>query len=409
MDASVCLVKGHITRVVPGVLVIVLAVGWHSDAAAAEKHDFIEVRNPKRVSVKRFPCERVRLGNIDDYKPSLALLPRNELLLTMFSGRRTKAGKIIEQTIVYRSSDGGQTWSNRFEPDIAGREPALSVTRNGTVFVTSHLLAQDVRNRDGYTHSYLHRSQDGGRTWTTMRVEPKAFRPRTVGLTTRNVLELADHSLLLGISEHAPNCQSYVLRSTDGGKTWTEKYPARFKDVPKNYPYTLFGEAHLWQARSGKLYAILRVGSGNSWPLRGTKDPGNNDQSERMIVYSSTDRGRNWTQVRDLGGYGQMYMSILRLGDGWLLLTFTQRAIEPPLGVRAVLGRETQDGFHFDLKHDQIMLDTKTPVGKPSGGGFGPTVRLADGTLVTSYTYRTADNRKLAEVVRWRLPELKRP
>jgi hypothetical protein len=385
----------------------VAAVAWvHEGAFSADPPSFIEVRNPKRLAVDKIPCQRIPLGEVGDYKPTIAPLPGGGLLLCMFSGRRMEDGKIAEQTILYRSSDGGKTWLERETPDIAGREPALSVTKDGTVFITTHLLAQDVRNQDGYTHSYLHRSQDGGRTWTTTRVEPEEFRPRTTGLTTRNVLQLADGSLLLGVSEHGiKNCKSFAWRSTDNGKTWTEKYPARFADVPKNYPYTLFGEAHLWQARSGELYAILRVGAGNSWPLPGSTDPGNNDQSERMIVYTSEDMGRNWSKVSDLGDYGQMYMSILRLGEGRLLLTFTQRAITPPLGVRAVLGR-THDGFHFDLEHDQIMIDTKTPDGVASGGGFGPTVRLDDGTLVTSYTYRAADDHKHAEVVRWRMPEL---
>jgi len=52
-----------------------------------------------------------------------------------------------------------------------------------------------------------------------------------------------------------------------------------------------------------------------------------------MIVYASSDMGRNWSKVRDLGGYGQMYMSMLRVREGRLMLTFTQRAIKPPLGV----------------------------------------------------------------------------
>ena len=208
---------------------------------------------------------------------------------------------------------------------------------------------------------------------------------------------------MVGVSEHAPKSQSSIWISVDRGRSWSEKYQARFEGVPKNYPYTLLGEAHLWQARSGTIYAILRVGVGNSWPLPGTTDPGKNDQSERMIVYSSMDKGRSWRKVNDLGRYGQMYPSITRLGDGHLLLTFTQRAIDPPLGVRAVLGRETKDGFSFDLKNDHIMLDTKTPVGVRSGGGFGPTVKLKDGTLVTSYTYRDADDIKHAEVVRWKM------
>jgi len=124
-----------------------------------------------------------------------------------------------------------------------------------------------------------------------------------------------------------------------------------------------------------------------------------------MIVYSSHEMGRKWSRVGDLGGYGQMYMSLLEVGKDRLLLTFTQRAIELPFGVWAVPGQQTKDGFSFDMKHDQIMLDTKTPRGIASGGGFGPTVRLADGTLITSYTYRDAGSRTHAEVVRWRLPE----
>ena len=103
-----------------------------------------------------------------------------------------------------------------------------------------------------------------------------------------------------------------------------------------------------------------------------------------------------------------MYMSVLRLGEGRLLLTYTQRAILQPLGVRAVLGREMEEGFRFEMKHDLMMIDTKTPAGVSSGGGFGPTVRLADGTLVTSYTYRDAENQKHAEVVRWNMPDFKK-
>ena len=43
-------------------------------------------------------------------------------------------------------------------------------------------------------------------------------------------------------------------------------------------------------------------------------------------------------------------------------------------------------------------------MGRDQGGGFGPTVRLDDGTLVTSYSYRDAGDRTHLEVVRWKLP-----
>ena len=51
------------------------------------------------------------------------------------------------------------------------------------------------------------------------------------------------------------------------------------------------------------------------------------------------------------------------------------------------------------------MLDTRTPVGKYQGGGFGPTVQLEDGTLVTSYSYRGEDDKTHLEVVRWKPPQ----
>jgi len=123
-----------------------------------------------------------------------------------------------------------------------------------------------------------------------------------------------------------------------------------------------------------------------------------------MILYSSDDFGRTWRFVRDMGRYGEMFPAVFRLRDGRMLLTFTVRALSPPLGVRGVLGTEDKDGFHFDFQHDRVMLDTKTPAGLSSGGGFGPTVQLNDGTLVTACSYRGKDNMTHLEVIRWRLP-----
>ena len=80
-----------------------------------------------------------------------------------------------------------------------------------------------------------------------------------------------------------------------------------------------------------------------------------------------------------------------------------RKTLSPILGVRALRGTETKDGFEFDFHHDRLMLDTRTPIGKYQGGGFGPTVQLNDGTLVTSYSYRGEDDKTHVEVVRWKL------
>ena len=58
--------------------------------------------------------------------------------------------------------------------------------------------------------------------------------------------------------------------------------------------------------------------------------------------------------------------------------------------MQTLIRMEADDGFEFDFAHDCLMLNTRTPIGKFQGSGFGTTVILMDmdGTLVTSYSYR---------------------
>jgi hypothetical protein len=384
---------------------LVVGTSLASDVEQERDDNFIDIHNPKTLPA-RLAAERIDLGI--GCKPCIARLPSGELLVVASSQKRAEGDNTREDKMLYRSGDGGKTWS---EPEILvlpGSEPYLSVVNDGTIFITSNLPAQELRNKNGVADSTLHRSQDAGRTWSSMQIVPEESRP-VAGITTRNVLEMVDGSLMIGVSEHdINNGKSFMWVSTDKGKTWAEKVPAHFDDIPRDYPYAVLGEAYMWQA-GYKIYAILTMRSGNSWPIAGTTDPGGSDNTERMILYSSRDKGRNWQKVRDLGDYGQMYPSTLRLDDDRILLTFTQRAIRPSLGVRAVFGRETcvagrwrEVDFTFDMENDHIMLDAKTGSRK-SGGGFGPTVKLENGTLVTSYSCLGEDNRKHVEVARWQL------
>ena len=255
-------------------------------------------------------------------------------------------------------------------PPILGREPYLTVLRDGTLFATVHLLAQDVRNRDGYTHSYVHRSADRGRTWTTTRVGPEGFPGRAETLTSRNVLELPDGTLLLGVSDNRGN--DSVWRSTDRGKTWDRSRRCDTSGFRSQYPY--FGEAVLWRARSGKILSIIRVDS-KEHPMAGRPAPsGEWDHHDHMVVYQSADGGATMRKAADLGDYGEMYPSVLRLKDGRLLLTLTVRDLKAPLGVQAVLGTESEDGFAFDFDHDRLVVEGRTPIGQPDA------CRPADGS-----------------------------
>ncbi len=397
-----------------GLLVAILVAGGTGPLAhgqpqpsttPADPGSTIGVRNPQTLAVDVLPADRVPVGVPDDYKPCIARLPSGELLLVAFHQHQLGGKKIREEIKLFRSRDGGCTWSaGRVLKGLLGREPYLSVLRDGTVLITVHLLPQDIRNKIGHTHSYVHRSGDGGRTWTTTRIHPDGWPAAAQPYTTRNVLELADGSLLLGVSDRVRG-RDAILRSSDGGRTWSGGRAARVEGIRKDYPFQFFGEAVLWAAQSGTLYAIARVDSKYFPPLKSGPAPASgSDQFDRMILYTSTDAGGTWKPARDFGDYGEMYPGVLRLKDGRLLLTFTVREVKPPLGVRAVPGREEADGFRFDFAHDRLMIDTKTPAGRASGGGFGRTVQLDDGTLVTSYSYRDAKNATHVEVARWRLP-----
>ena len=378
---------------------------------------FAEIRNPKDLGVTRIPVERVYLGKY--YKPNIARLPNNELRIVGMDCEPDHDFYGKNEHPIFRSTDGGRTWSKLAAMDVARGEPYLVTLRDGALLATGGSSTPE-------GPCFLHRSEDGGQTWTSL---PTATVPGGSSKgPSRNVLELGDGSLMAGFWDRhndAPekgqeNC---IWRSFDGGRTWSEKYRVEVEGVPVPIPYPAFEEVYLWQAKSGKIYAILRVDS-HAWPIPDQPpgpDAGTNDNFDHMILYVSTDMGRTWQMVRYFGHYGEHYPSILRLHDGRLLLTFTMReAFEPnvlPHGLRAIVGRETQDDLEFDFRHDRIMLDTKGPHARYPvawSGSIGGTVQVDDGTLVSVYAYGgypDGDSKRNidfdAEVIRWRLPEPK--
>ncbi len=374
---------------------------------AGMSHDCIAVRNPVTVRDESIPVDRIPLGVPGDYKPCIAQLPGGELILTAFHQVQLGDGKIREDIILYRSSDGGLTWSDREVSDLLGREPYFSVARDGTLFITVHLLPQDVRNERGSIHSYIHRSGDRGRTWETTPIlsQDIAGAPDDAwALTSRNVLELDDGALLLGVS--APEGHDLLWRSTDGGMNWGS-HPCAFEGVEKSSLWWPFwAETILWQASNGDVLGLFRVDH-RVFPLASAEPPGAGDQYERMILFRSRDGGATWSREPDLKSvYGEMYPSVIRLSDGRLLMTFTVRDLNPPLGVHAVFGVERDDGFTFAFDTDRLVIDAKTPLDSDSGGGFGPTVQLEEGTLVTSYSYRGVDRQPHMEIARWQSPTI---
>jgi hypothetical protein len=124
---------------------------------------------------------------------------------------------------------------------------------------------------------------------------------------------------------------------------------------------------------------------------------------------TSTDGGMTRDDLKDVGTvsqacYRQHYPRATRLDDG-RMMTFTKRGINQPLGLRAVFSND--DGQTWDFDSDHLILDDSTPLGRAFGGGFGNTIQLSDGSLISDYSYPANSAPGIAdiktEVVRWSL------
>jgi hypothetical protein len=372
--------------------------------------DVINVANPSSLPAQ-IAAQRVPVGVTGDYKPDLVVLPSGEMLLVMFQPVTNPNGTYQENMIMYRSNDGGQTWGTRDALPLLGREPYFTRLKDGTLFITASFISADYRNTEGFTYPIVYRSEDSGVTWTSMPILSQDFLnvpPGTETVTSRNLIQLADGALLLGVG--AGTNINYLWRSQDEGVTWDKtlqvQAPAGYNETANGIPW--LEEFWFALAPNGDLLGFQRGYAPALPPLPGTQYPPNSaadDNTTLLSLFRSHDSGVTWTLDPPLGStYGEMYPSLLHLSDNTVLFTYTVRALQSQLGVQAVLGTATSTGYALNFTSDVLLLDEETPSNEASGGGFGNTVQLAGGTLVTAYSYRGSDGNTHVEVVRWNLP-----
>ena len=369
------------------------------------------------------PARRVLVGRPGEYKPSLALLPTSELVMVAFH-RTIPPGSHgwswSETSTLWRSRGGGRTWSEGEDlDDVIGREQFLTCTSDGALFMTSTISQADVAH-DGpldSMYSLVHRSTDGGRAWQRTKVLVEGDLRRGLphkghpSLTARNVVELPDGTLLVGVSVAGPEsggvagANAYMWASRDGGVTWEKDRPVTVEGGKYDDITGFFAEGFIHRNEAGKLLywrAYIRGRHSYRLPDDRVAPAAETDQVRRLIWWESVDDGLTWTPRGDFGDYGQMYPRVIRLRDGRLLMTYTQRDLFYPLGLRARLGQD--DGETWDFDCDQVVIEGRTPWGMVSGGGFGNTVELDDGALVSCYSYLGIDAEPHVEVVRWGIP-----
>lgn len=343
--------------------------------------------------------------------PTVAQRANGELWVTCSGGREAHVcpfGKVVAM----KSSDHGGTWSAPqviYDGPIDDRDSGVLETAKGTLLVTtftslayedsfkkatamaeltdkgwvSKAMPADRYARWKAAHEKLNdedrkaqlgewvlRSTDGGETWS----KPIP----TVVNSPHGPIQLKDGRLLYaGKQLWSGDKKIGVAESKDDGLTWQwlAEIPTRQgDDATKSYH-----ELHAIEAADGTLIAQIRN--------HNAANKGETLQSE------STDGGKTWSEPHSIGVWG-LPSHLLRLRDGRLVMTYGHR--RKPFGNQARISTDNGKswGEAMILSGDGIGGDL----------GYPSTVELPDGTLLSVWYEKMAEP-KLAVLrqATWRL------
>ena len=342
--------------------------------------------------------------------PTVARRANGELWVTCSGGREAHVCP-FGQVVAITSRDDGATWSwprVLLDGAIDDRDSGVLETAKGTLLVTTFTslayedsfkkasamaehtdkgwvtkampaeqfarwkaaherLSDDERRAE--LDQWLIRSIDGGKTWST--------RLPTIVNSPHGPIQLKDGRLLYaGKKLWTDDRQIGVCESKDDGLTWQwlADIPARDgDDAAKSYH-----ELHAVEASDGTLIAQIRN--------HNKADAGWTLQTE------SNDGGKSWSEPHPVC-FG-LPSHLLRLRDGRLLMSYGHR--RAPFGNQARVSTDNGRTWSAEML---ISAD-----GKGGDLGYPSTVELADGTLLTVW-YESMRDPKLAVLrqARWRL------
>jgi hypothetical protein len=333
--------------------------------------------------------------------PTVARRANGELWVTWSGGREAHVcpfGQVHAMT----SRDNGETWTwprVLHDSAIDDRDSGCMETAKGTLLVTtfSSLAYEDIlekAEKDGKWDaaklarwrgardrlsaderkaelgSWLLRSTDGGLSWST--------RINTIVNSPHGPVQLKDGRLLYAGKRLWEKIKGIgVCESKDDGQTWQwlAEIPTRTGDTAQHG----YHELHAVEASDGTLIAQIR-----------NHNTANNLET---LQSESHDGGKTWSGPHSIGVWG-MPSHLLRLRDGRLLMTYGHR--RAPFGNQARIS--TDNGKSWS---DAMIVSgdgTNRDLGYPS------TVELADGTLLTVwYEQRKESDRAVLRQARWKL------
>ena len=331
--------------------------------------------------------------------PTLARRRSGQLLLVCSGGRESHVCP-FGQVELMRSDDDGNTWTfPRVLLDLAidDRDAGILETARGTLLATTFSsLAYEYQFNNGNINK-----------WDAAR------QARWRG--AHNRISAAERKAQLG---------TWMLRSTDGGVTWSTPY-----DSIVNSPHgpiqladgrQLYAGKDLW--KSGQWIGVCEsTDDGRSWkklaqiPTRAGDDPGeyhelhaveatngtivvqirNNNPANRSetLQTESPDGGKTWSVPHPIGVWG-LPSHLLRLRDGRLLMSYGYR--------RKPFGNQVR----ISTDHGKTWGEPVTISGDGANGdlGYPSTVELQDGTLLTAwYEQMSSRPRAVLRLAKWSL------
>jgi hypothetical protein len=296
-------------------------------------------------------------------------LKNNDLLCVFYAGYGhvslprndcPKGGRICS----VRSKDDGRTWSAPrvlFDGPFDDRDPHIAQMRDGTV-VCSFFTYRPQPDGKVLCDTCLVTSRDGGETWET---EPRVVAPGWP--SSAPVRELPGGTRLLGVyHEEGATAYGGVIRSTDAGKTWSAPIP-----IGKDSGVRLDAETDFVLLKDGTLFAALRgdrvnlhfatsPDEGLTWSA--VKDigfPGHCPHLTRLgsgeillthrlpltALHISRDEGKTWGGPYQIDATAGAYASTVELNDGTVLVVYYEEGAGS--AVRARRFKVKADGIEF--------------------------------------------------------------
>lgn len=331
--------------------------------------------------------------------PTLARRRNGQLLLVCSGGRESHVCP-FGQVELMRSDDNGATWTfPRVLLDLAidDRDAGILETTKGSLLTTTFSslayeyqfnngninkwdAARQARWRGAHNRistaerkaqlgTWMLRSTDGGVTWSTPY--------DSIVNSPHGPTQLADGRLLyVGKDLWKTGKWIGVCESTDDGRSWKKlaHIPTRRGDNPGEYH-----ELHAVEATNGTIIVQIR-----------NNNPANRSET---LQTESLDGGKTWSEPHPIGVWG-LPSHLLRLHDDRLMMTYGYR--RKPFGNQARVSAD----------HGETWSEPITISGDGANGdlGYPSTIELPNGNLLTAWYEQMSDRpRAVLRLAKWSL------